>query len=640
MPQSKLEAAYTEVGINSRLISPKHYFGGIKRTLQAFLIVACAVLLVNVTWLGYANVKYNSLVFTSLSTNNYYWSIVTEDFLAGAPFNLTGPWVPQYYKSNTTEPIFTATPPNDEFTGLGTLTPAQNMQFEHTFNDYFGNIQQSASSWERLENKDCIQAYSNAFVPSRRNVVLVSSVKNNTNSILKYRSSDIRIAMDSNWWICSKYFQDGGHLTCVPNDYISKAKSWKVFNYPIEYCLSERTPDVCEIKFSMTIMLVVVASNALKVLMMIWVLFRFDAEQILATVGDAAASFLDIEDPTTERMCLANKREMRDFWNGRGTARPFSKARRHWGSAVSKKRWLLFFSSMLFAFGLIGFFAGWGFRHLQSRGIGLDPTSLWSLGFGELNQNALTFVGNEIGTIHLALIANSPQLILSIIYMLYMGITSSMFLAADWSNFAFRPQTLLVSSRRGRQRGTWLFGAPIKWGLASITMQTLLHWFVSQSLFMVQLQVYNKDGSPRGSDYTWELGSILSQVSNCGYSPVAIIFTVVAACVLMLSAVFFMWRRFPAGAPPVVSTCSAAISAACHPTQRIEGMKYGELRWGAVGRVEEGIGHCSLVPAEFWDSGQAHEPVEGVMYAGFQRHEQMLRGDIRWVKSVRVPREL
>lgn len=289
--------------------------------------------------------RYNSLVFTSLSTNEYYWIITTEDFLTGAPFNLTGDWVywNAEYTSEGTHPDFTATPPNSFFGDQADIDSSQYMNLSQTMNDYFGNIQTSASSWERLENKDCIQAYSNVFVSSRRNVVLVSSAKNDTNSVLKYGSSDMSADLDTNWWICSEEGQDGGYLTCNPRDYISSASSWEVWGYPIEYCLSQPTEDICSVEFSQTIMFVVVGFNALKVIAMIWILFRFDAENILTSVGDAAASFLKSEDQTTGLMCLANKREMRKFWQSRGTAMPFSRRRRFWGSAVSKKRWALFF---------------------------------------------------------------------------------------------------------------------------------------------------------------------------------------------------------------------------------------------------------------------------------------------------------
>ena len=149
--------------------------------------------------------------------------------------------------------------------------------------------------------------------------------------------------LDTNWWICSEGGNDGGHMTCNPRDYISSASSWEVWGYPIEYCLSQPTEDICSVEFSQTIMFVVVGFNSLKVAVMIWILFRFDAENMLTSVGDAAASFLKSEDQSTMLMCLTNKREMRKFWQSRGLAVPFSSRRRFWGSAVSKKRWTLFF---------------------------------------------------------------------------------------------------------------------------------------------------------------------------------------------------------------------------------------------------------------------------------------------------------
>jgi hypothetical protein len=136
--------------------------------------------------------------------------------------------------------------------------------------------------------------------------------------------------------------QDGGYLTCNPENYVSSARTWEVWGYAIEYCLSEEVEDICSVNFSVDIMWVVIGFAALKVILMIWVLTRYDAEKILVSVGDAAASFLTFEDQATNNMCLASKREMQDFWNKRGIASPFRSYRHRWGSAVSKKRWALF----------------------------------------------------------------------------------------------------------------------------------------------------------------------------------------------------------------------------------------------------------------------------------------------------------
>lgn len=200
-----------------------------------------------------------------------------------------------------------------------------------------------ASSWERLENKDCIQQYANVFISGKRNVLLVSSTKNDTNSVLMWDDADIDGEMDGNWWICSEGGQDGGNMNCNPDKFVSTASSWTVFDYPIEYCLSQPTQDECSVNFSMTIMVVVLSFNALKVILMVWVLFRFDAEHILTTVGDAIASFLTYGDPTTMQMCLADKRDIKRHWQQRGFARPFTNRPRRWGLAVSRTRWIFFF---------------------------------------------------------------------------------------------------------------------------------------------------------------------------------------------------------------------------------------------------------------------------------------------------------
>jgi len=276
---------------------------------------------------------------------------------------------------------------------------------------------------------------------------------------------------------------------------------------------------------------------------------------------------------------------------------------------------------MLFSFLLVAIFGAWGFIHLKSRGIGLGLASLWKIGFGQANQNTMVLYDNmaDRDVIVMAIIANIPQIFLAAAYLLYMGIMTTMFLAADWSAFAFRPQSLMVSTPVGKQRDTWMFGAPPIWGMALLILQTLLHWLVSQSLFVVKMKIYNKDGSPTVPPINDDLD--YSQITNAGYSPIAIIFAIIAAGVLLISPIIFMCRRFPSGAPPVVSTCTAAISAACHPSNGHVGMVYGDFMWGANGGYHNGIGHCSLVPVEMWNAGQAGPPRDGYIYAGLSEKD-------------------
>ncbi|KAH7408901.1 hypothetical protein BKA64DRAFT_663793 [Cadophora sp. MPI-SDFR-AT-0126] len=560
---------------------------------------------------------YNSLVFSTLSANEYYYTVVTEDFLTGAPFNLTGDWQPRYMGDPSTGlvPTFSASPPDGAY--VSPFDVALATKRLEIMVDYFTDMQKSAPSWERLENKECIQAYSDAFVSSRRNVILVSNIPSDGNSVLMYGDADMTAEMTNNWWICSKTKNDGGGDSCNPDEYAASASTWEVFDFPIQYCLSEQVDSVCSVQFSETIMYVMIAFNVVKVIAMLWILFRHDAEEILISVGDAVSSFLKYQDPTTTMMCLADKRNMASFWKSKGFARPFSKRRQFWGTAVSKKRWVLFFLLMIFSFSLFLIFGIWGFHHIKKRGVSVELRSLWKLGFGRVSQNTMVIYGGGGNADSTAIIANLPQVILALVSFVFMSIMSSLFLAADWSTSAFCPQTLMVSSPVGKQRGTWILGAPLGWGAAFLTLQTLLHWLLSQSIFVVQINIFNKDGTPVPDSASQdESETRYAHLSNCGYSPIAIIFSIIVAVVLLLVAIIFYFRRFPAGSPPVVSTCSAAISAACHPLPMNEEWMYGKFRWGADGGVVTGVGHCSIVSDEVWRQGYAQPPVEGSVYAG------------------------
>lgn len=474
--------------------------------------------------------------------------------------------------------------------------------------DYYDQIQRNASSWEKLSNYDCIQAYSNAFLSGRRNVVLVSSQRNETDSVLKYDISELTGgAFDNNWWICSTT-QDGGNKICQPDSFLSKADDWTVWDYPIDYCLSEQIKDVCEVEFSMTIMIVVIVFNVIKVLAMTWVLFRYDAESILTSVGDSVSSFLVIPDHTTRGMCLAGRHDINQIWRQPGTGIPYNPRRQHWARAVSKGKWTLFILLMLISFGLIAIFGGWGFAHTKSRGVSLSFSSLWQLGFGAAHQDAIVIYDDVYNAISVALLANIPQIFLAAVWLLYMGIMTSMFLASDWAAFGTKAQTLMVSSPRGEQRGTWLLGAPLVYGIPLLVLQIILHWLVSQSIFVISLSVYNPDGS---------LNQTNPKYLNCGYSPVAIIFTIITSLVLMLGAMGLAFKRFPQGAPPVVATCSAAISAVCHLPDGMQrqDLPYAPLRWGQCGQPQYGVGQCALLPDYSFKMGYAQTPTVGWTYA-------------------------
>lgn len=130
---------------------------------------------------------------------------------------------------------------------------------------------------------------------------------------------------------------------------------------------------------------------------------------------------------------------------------------------------------------------------------------------------------------------------------------------------------------------------------------------------------------------------------TCGYSPIAIIFTLVVGVLLLIGGVAFGLKRSNSDMP-MASSCSAAIAAACHRGETRSGdedARHREqddaslpLQWGAVEVVVEvavveegeredergeerggtdrdrnGIGHCCF------SSGPVGPLVEGKKYA-------------------------
>lgn len=61
---------------------------------------------------------------------------------------------------------------------------------------------------------------------------------------------------------------------------------------------------------------------------------------------------------------------------------------------------------------------------------------------------------------------------------------------------------------------------------------------------------------------------------------------------------------------PMASTCSAAISALCHPPEQDTEVALFPVMWGEVSQDNKGVGHCSFTTAV-----DVKQPTIGYMYA-------------------------
>ena len=195
------------------------------------------------------------------------------------------------------------------------------------------------------------------------------------------------------------------------------------------------------------------------------------------------------------------------------------------------------------------------------------------------------------------LIANIPQPILSFLYLLFNGVFTSMLLADEWSDFAHERKPLRVSDPKLGQRSTYFLQLPYRYAVPLLILSGVLHWSVSQSIFIAQIATFSKTGDLVDP----------AAVSTCGYSPSAIALTMIIGVCLTLFMALLSLRRYKHGIP-LAGSCSAAMSAACHGRSDID--TAAPLQWGVTSEEGEEIGHCAF-------SDRAVEmPREGRLYAG------------------------
>jgi hypothetical protein len=90
--------------------------------------------------------SYNCSVFSSLSSSEYYWTIVSKDFLSRAGYNLTVDWAHNQLESTTnySQPKFLATAPGNDISSSFYRDASTYMKQIDLMNDYYDSIQKSA----------------------------------------------------------------------------------------------------------------------------------------------------------------------------------------------------------------------------------------------------------------------------------------------------------------------------------------------------------------------------------------------------------------------------------------------------------------------------------------------------------------
>ena len=206
---------------------------------------------------------------------------------------------------------------------------------------------------------------------------------------------------------------------------------------------------------------------------------------------------------------------------------------------------------------------------------------LWSLGFGNVTPECFLnwkFSGNG-GLILTILIANAPQAILSFLFLTYNGLFTCMLLADEWNEYAHKRSGLRVTKPQGAQRSSYRLELPYRYGIPLLFISGLLHWLVSQSIFLARVALYDVHG------HEIMIGDSMSRlgtwVSTVVYSPLALLTVIICGTVVVAIGIMNGFRTYRPGMP-IVGSCSAAISAACHRPADDVDAALKPVKWGAV----------------------------------------------------------
>lgn len=236
------------------------------------------------------------------------------------------------------------------------------------------------------------------------------------------------------------------------------------------------------------------------------------------------------------------------------------------------------------AAGVIGA-AGWclsvGLYSLQDSGISTSLVSLWNLGFGQIGASALITDGLGVSSTNSAslesvsklmgsvFLANTPQGLFSILYLMYNGLFTCMLTEKEWQTFAHTRMPLRVSAPKPGQRSTYYLQLPYLYSGPLLFFSGLMHWLISQSIFLAYVQSYDRNGVRR-PEY---------DIVTCGYSPIAIILSLLIGCLMVLALLLVGLQRYPAGLP-LARNRSNLIKAACVRPPRDSGAATSSIMWG------------------------------------------------------------
>ncbi|KAJ5722121.1 hypothetical protein N7488_000156 [Penicillium malachiteum] len=388
--------------------------------------------------------------------------------------------------------------------------------------------------------------------------------------------------------------------------------------YPVDYCLSQKVGEECGVFYHLPIAIVVIICSIIKLGCM-WFLLRMDRQDLIITLGDAISAFLQQPDQATKYWCTLSAKTVSksDEFSGKKendlpshdescSKEPHPDllplVTTKWTKASNVKIWCLTWLMLVLYIVMSLLLPEAAVENTSTHATqSLTPsTAIWQIkGWGDVQSTALLskFASSFTGMV---LLSNTPQLAVSILYFCLNDTMTRYLFAAGYSDHARNRRPLRVSYPRGEQQSTLYLTIPYQYAAPLLTAVTLVHWFISEGLFYVQILPYDLSGNPIFS----------ARLITCGVSTIPLemaLFLMIIVCVVVC---LLGCKSLKPSRMPLAFGCSLAISAACHPPSYDLDAAFKPVQWGAV-EDEPGqlYSHCSFT------SKEAKEPETGVQYA-------------------------
>ena len=165
-----------------------------------------------------------------------------------------------------------------------------------------------------------------------------------------------------------------------------------------------------------------------------------------------------------------------------------------------------------------------------------------------------------------------------------------MLLSREWVSYARSRKGLRVHWPRGAQRATYWLSLPYRYSMPLLVTSGLIHWLLSQSIFVAQVNIYSID----------EVLQVNESVNAIGWAELALTLLLTLGGAMILTILGFGFLRYRRGMP-IASSNSRAISAACHPVpgrfeESTERLQYGIISELGDGRYYVGFSSREVKP--------------------------------------------